>query len=370
MTRNNRKKIVDSLSHFSAGSNVDTYIGGLTADGEEAGRIIQVPLRELGGAAWQPRVLDDADSMKHLMESIARDGVLHPLTVRNLPLVRGAAHVHRYEVVAGHRRLDAMRRLACAAGTADTATAPVIIRDLTDLEARLLTHAENAARKNLEAWEKAREIASVRDALAAAGAPHDVDSVGAKVVRSGGGVSEYLRIADLITVDALIAAGACDADGALDATVVRAMTRAQLFAVVKKGDQARPGALRALVARTRSAPSGRHQRVGGSGGSPDTSQADRPAVFGASPARERWIPDEPLPAVRPIQRGRSPSVPCDAGPGGDCPARAAGRYRCGQPHPRGLRFPPVRPSTGRRRIGAGAPRRGAQRAWRGERQRR
>lgn len=247
------KKVAASLLHFSAGSNIDSYLGALTGHGEEAGRIIAVPLGELVGAAWQPRVLDDADSMQHLMDSIARDGVLHPLTVRRVHSVKGIASGRRYEVVAGHRRLDALRRLADL-HHAEAATAPVIIRDLTDLEARLLTHAENAARKDLEAWEKACEIANVRDALADSGAPHDVDSVAVKVGRSGGGVSEYLRIAEVITVDALRAAGACDAGGALDATIVRGMTRAQLFAVVKKDKLARPDALRALVARTRHTP--------------------------------------------------------------------------------------------------------------------
>ena len=109
-----------------------------------------------------------------------------------------------------------------------TATEPVTIQHLTDLEARLLTHAENAARKDLEAWEKAREIANVRDALAEAGAPHDVDSVGVKVGQSGGGVSEYLRIAEVSTAEALLAAGAREAGGDLDAAIVRADARAAL----------------------------------------------------------------------------------------------------------------------------------------------
>ena len=66
------------------------------------------------------QVRDDSD-MQQLMESIKEYGVIVPILVRPNPIEGGA----KYEIVSGHRRFEACKRL----GIEDI---PVIVRNLDD----------------------------------------------------------------------------------------------------------------------------------------------------------------------------------------------------------------------------------------------
>ena len=89
------------------------------------------------------QVRDDSD-MQQLMESIKEYGVIVPILVRPNPIEGGA----KYEIVSGHRRYEACKRL----GITDI---PAIVRDLTDEEAILTMVDANLQRERILPSEKA-----------------------------------------------------------------------------------------------------------------------------------------------------------------------------------------------------------------------
>ena len=87
------------------------------------------------------KVKDDED-MAALVESIRQYGVLNPIIVRKRPTGGG------YEIVSGHRRYEACKRL-------NKFDVPVIVRDLTDEEAILTMVDANLQREKILPSEKA-----------------------------------------------------------------------------------------------------------------------------------------------------------------------------------------------------------------------
>ena len=87
------------------------------------------------------KVKDDED-MAALVESIRQYGVLNPIIVRKRPTGGG------YEIVSGHRRYEACKRL-------NKFDIPVIVRDLTDEEAILTMVDANLQRERILPSEKA-----------------------------------------------------------------------------------------------------------------------------------------------------------------------------------------------------------------------
>ena len=110
------------------------------------------------------QVRDDSD-MRQLMESIKEYGVIVPILVRPNPIEGGA----KYEIVSGHRRYEACKRL----GIEDI---PVIVRNLGDDEAILAMVDSNLHREQLLPSEKAFAYKMKFDALKRQGARSDLTS--------------------------------------------------------------------------------------------------------------------------------------------------------------------------------------------------
>ena len=110
------------------------------------------------------QVRDDSD-MQQLMESIKEYGVIVPILVRPNP-IEGEA---KYEIVSGHRRYEACKRL----GIEDI---PVIVRNLDDDEAILAMVDSNLHREQLLPSEKAFAYKMKFDALKRQGARSDLTS--------------------------------------------------------------------------------------------------------------------------------------------------------------------------------------------------
>ena len=110
------------------------------------------------------QVRDDSD-MQQLMESIKEYGVIVPILVRPNP-IEGEA---KYEIVSGHRRFEACKRL----GIEDI---PVIVRNLDDDEAILAMVDSNLHREQLLPSEKAFAYKMKFDALKRQGARSDLTS--------------------------------------------------------------------------------------------------------------------------------------------------------------------------------------------------
>ena len=110
------------------------------------------------------QVRDDSD-MQQLMESIKEYGVIVPLLARPNPVGEGA----KYEIVSGHRRFEACKRL----GIEDI---PAIVRNLDDDEAILAMVDSNLHREQLLPSEKAFAYKMKFEALKRQGARSDLTS--------------------------------------------------------------------------------------------------------------------------------------------------------------------------------------------------
>ena len=91
---------------------------------------------------FQPRREFDEAALEELRESIARHGILQPLSVR--PVGDG-----KYELIAGERRLRAAR-------LAGRATVPVVVRTASDAEMAEMALIENIQREDLNPIVEAR----------------------------------------------------------------------------------------------------------------------------------------------------------------------------------------------------------------------
>jgi len=78
-----------------------------SAGGESA--IVKIPLDQLEDSPYQLRHDMDSDALAELVRSIRDHGLLNPILVRRGPKI--------YQVISGHRRLAAYRRLQFAAKT-------------------------------------------------------------------------------------------------------------------------------------------------------------------------------------------------------------------------------------------------------------
>jgi ParB family chromosome partitioning protein len=139
---------------------------------------VQLPVDRVDPNPRQPRRTIDAEALAALTRSIAADGVVQPVVVRE----RADG---RYELIAGERRW----RAAMAAGLT---TMPAIVRNAPDRDALLLAIVENVVREDLNAVEVARGYAALAD-----GYGLTVLEIAERVGRSRSAVSNVLRLLEL-----------------------------------------------------------------------------------------------------------------------------------------------------------------------------
>lgn len=108
--------------------------------------ITYISVEDIYPSPVQPRKRFPTDGLKELSESIARYGVLNPLTVRS--------RAGKYELVAGERRLRASKM----AGLVEV---PCIVIDVNMEDASLLALIENIQRKDLDFVEEAEGISQL-----------------------------------------------------------------------------------------------------------------------------------------------------------------------------------------------------------------
>ena len=108
-----------------------------------------------------PFKLRDGEELEELMASIKRNKIIEPL------IVRPFSSAGKYEVISGHRRLDALKRLGIN-------EVPVIIKDLSDEEAVMMMVDSNLKRENILPSEKALAYKMKLDVLKRQGARTDL----------------------------------------------------------------------------------------------------------------------------------------------------------------------------------------------------
>ena len=110
--------------------------------GGENGGVTKIRISLIEPDKNQPRTQFDPDKLAELSDNISRHGLLQPILVR--PLENGG-----YRIVAGERRWRAARM-------ASLEEVPVVIRELSDLEAAQISLIENLQREDLNPLEEAR----------------------------------------------------------------------------------------------------------------------------------------------------------------------------------------------------------------------
>ncbi len=106
-------------------------------------RVCKIKISEICENRAQPRVKFDSVAIERLAESIARNGLLQPLSVRR----KGKG----YELISGERRLRALKLLG-------SEFAPCIVVNVDDENSAVLALIENIQREDLSVFEQADAI--------------------------------------------------------------------------------------------------------------------------------------------------------------------------------------------------------------------
>ena len=132
-------------------SGLGRGLGSLLADNsleETSGaQSVMLNLMDIEPNKDQARKIFDESALSELADSIAQHGVLQPLLVR--PMIGGG-----YQLVAGERRWRASR-------IAGLTQVPVVIKELNDTDAAVISLIENLQREDLYPVEDALGYASL-----------------------------------------------------------------------------------------------------------------------------------------------------------------------------------------------------------------
>jgi len=168
-----KKGLGRGLTALLGNSDVDSMIKPKSADEL---RHIDVDLIERG--PWQPREHFDEEALQELADSIAAQGVVQPIVVREKA---GG----RFEIVAGERRWRASQK-------AGLSKIPVVVKTFNDQTAAAVSLIENIQRENLNPLEESTALKRLIDEF-----DMTHQQVAETVARSRATVSNLLRLQDL-----------------------------------------------------------------------------------------------------------------------------------------------------------------------------
>lgn len=163
---------------------------------EERNSIVELPIDVIDQFPKHPYKVKDDDEMLQLIESIKENGVITPFIVRPKP--KG-----RYEMISGHRRLQACRHLGHM-------TIRGQVLELDKNAATVMMVDSNLARSNILPSEKAFAYKMRLDAMKKQGKRTDLTSrpldkksraderLGDQVGESGRTIQRYIRLTNLI----------------------------------------------------------------------------------------------------------------------------------------------------------------------------
>ncbi|HEY0780649.1 MAG TPA: ParB/RepB/Spo0J family partition protein [Gemmatirosa sp.] len=217
----------DGFDPFATGSNVGDYLGRLDPSGEAPKPDTHVALADIRPFPGQPRRHFDPAAIDDLAASIEREGLINPLTVRPAPEGGG------YQLLAGERRYRALSRLAARNG-ATTMRVPVVVKAVSDLQARAITARENLDREDLSRYETALAYRHVAEVLREErGEDPGYEVLADYIGRALGVVHEYMTIANRIDEAVLTRAGFADAEGRPDYGRISRLTKSALLKAAK-----------------------------------------------------------------------------------------------------------------------------------------
>ena len=114
---------------------------------QKAGKVLLLPVEQIEPSPYQARTTFDETEIAALAVSILQNGLLQPVSVRR-------TGPHRYQLIAGERRLRACRLAKLARG-------PAILADCDDGASAALGLLENLQRAQLDPFDTARGIKEV-----------------------------------------------------------------------------------------------------------------------------------------------------------------------------------------------------------------
>ena len=112
-------------------------------------KIYLIPIKAICASPFQPRRIFDKDELDSLSRSIAHNGLLVPISVRE-------KSEHRYELIAGERRLRACENLGLN-------EIPAMIEQMDEDVSAIMTFTENVQRKDLNYFEEAQGIKKIME---------------------------------------------------------------------------------------------------------------------------------------------------------------------------------------------------------------
>jgi ParB family chromosome partitioning protein len=141
-------KGLDALLGIAEDINADQK---LASDGrvEADGGLQKIPVEFLQRGEYQPRREFNSDSLQELADSIASQGMIQPIVVREIA-------DHKYEIIAGERRWR-------AAQLAGLDTVPAIVREISDQTTIAVALIENIQREDLNAIEESQALIRLQD---------------------------------------------------------------------------------------------------------------------------------------------------------------------------------------------------------------
>jgi len=139
---------------------------------------LQVPVAAISPNRHQPRQIFDEDKIRSLADSIREQGIIQPLIVSK-------STVGRYELIAGERRLRAVRMLGLS-------EVPVVVKEVDDEGLLALALIENVQREDLNAIEEAKALSELVDEF-----DYSQEEVAKKVGKSRPYVANALRLLKL-----------------------------------------------------------------------------------------------------------------------------------------------------------------------------
>ena len=119
----------------------------------EAAGATMLPVNAIRPSPFQSRGALSDEHIEGLMASIAESGLLVPV------LLRKVSESDTFELIAGHNRVEAFRRLG-------REHIPAIVRPMSDADAARALTVENTLHKNLTDWELFKHIGMLRKAKA------------------------------------------------------------------------------------------------------------------------------------------------------------------------------------------------------------
>lgn len=141
-------KGLDALLGLAEEINADQTIAADNTPPKDS-ELKQIPVEFLQRGEYQPRREFNSESLQELADSIASQGLIQPIVVREIAQ-------NKYEIIAGERRWR-------AAQLAGLDTVPAMLREISDQATIAIALIENIQREDLNAIEESQALIRLKD---------------------------------------------------------------------------------------------------------------------------------------------------------------------------------------------------------------